>query len=150
MEDDVEEFLEELENFNRATFKLTWAWEKVKGPKRELTEGGLYPFQESFDEMAIRISDWCQDLKEKFEEYDKRSETKLHYFVVVGYKNRADEINFYLDHDMQELVLPNSVYNPKTEKMEAIIGELDDTVATNDVKIMSKLCEKLEVYRNGE
>ena len=150
MKPEVEDFLKALQDFNNATFKLNFAWDRLESPERDLTDGGDYPLHESFDEMTLRIGNWCQDLKEKFEEYDKRSETKLHYFVVVGYKNRADEINFYLDHDMQELVLPNSVYNPKTEKMEAVIGELDDTVATNDVKIMSKLCEKLEVYRNGE
>lgn len=150
MSDELDRFLQDVENLNRAAIKLVWSWDKLKGPERDLTDGGEYPFHESFDEMSIRIDDWYHDLKDKIEEFKIRSGPKIHYFVVAGYKNKANETKFYLDHDMQEVCLANHIYNPATEKMQGIDQDILDDVSVDDMQIMSKLCEKLEVYRDGE
>lgn len=63
-------FLDKLESFKNAAIQLTAAWEKIQTEECiAITSGGEYPFEESFDEMTMRIIHWQHDVKEKMKEF---------------------------------------------------------------------------------
>ena len=61
----VTDFIDKLHQFNGAALNLLFAWEQLDVEDHEKTDGGLYPFEHSFDEMVPLIIDWVVDLKEK-------------------------------------------------------------------------------------
>ncbi len=62
----VKKFLEKLDSFDKAAAELGEAWDKLSSDDMEKTDGGKYPFRDSFDEVENSITVWKEDLHEVF------------------------------------------------------------------------------------
>jgi hypothetical protein len=51
-------FIRALSAFKQAANELSKEWDQYEGP---LTFAEHYPFSKSFDELALQISEWCDD-----------------------------------------------------------------------------------------
>jgi hypothetical protein len=58
--DVMDELTRKLQRFNEAALELSAEWETLREANHPIETCGLYPFTESFDEVARRVLDWTQ------------------------------------------------------------------------------------------
>lgn len=67
MKTEINAFLSKVNNFSKAAYEMLLAWEKIEGDDRDFADGGLYPFDSSFDEVVAEIQAWYVTLITKAE-----------------------------------------------------------------------------------
>jgi len=67
---DAKKFIECLKTFRQSALLLSIQWDMLKDEYHDVTDGGLYPFEPSFNELCFEISDWVDDLEQKIQSID--------------------------------------------------------------------------------
>ena len=70
MEHEEKKFIDALNQFNKSAWVLLAKWENLNSDYYELTDGGKYPFKMSFDELCYDVTEWVDDLYQKFNKLD--------------------------------------------------------------------------------
>ena len=90
------DFLRYLDAFYNASVALSMAWDKLDEEANALTDGGKYPFLESFDELTFLVADWVDDLEEKFKAIQE-------FYPTITVKELSEYLG-RLDDDTQVVI----------------------------------------------